>query len=372
MGFWGGVRDWINNLPWTDQNYLDQQRELAEMDAFNKAMQGAHPITDWYDTSSTWPSGDDDYEWDDYPGAAPYNSGSDFPTTAQEDAYAQGLVLSPAAAEVWAQGSGPDPADGPITQADIDEFEREVAGGAYDPANYPDGNGDDSYVRPELTAEELAQRAAEDQYYRDEAAARSAMTDARAADMTVDEAREIIARDRELSDHISGCNQDVGNCSTCSAEEAKGWGEVEADATDSVAAERRLAREEREREQEANDGHDNGREGRDEDERESCADDTDADEDDELADAARDELDEELAWHDEHEAWLDDDGRPSPDAVPTDLQPDGSIRDENGTTTAAVADAREAAEEQAEAEQAPARTDDSNDDERTNDTAAGC
>lgn len=44
---------------------------------------------------------------------------STFPTDAQEEAYAQGLHLSPEAAEAWAStGCGPDPAAGPIGQAE--------------------------------------------------------------------------------------------------------------------------------------------------------------------------------------------------------------------------------------------------------------
>ena len=81
--------------------------------------------------SSDHSDGPDDKPTDnrsDGPSAENYRGPRDdeFPTRAQEDAYAQGLVLSPEAAEAWARGEGPDPAEGPITRADLDEFEQQV------------------------------------------------------------------------------------------------------------------------------------------------------------------------------------------------------------------------------------------------------
>lgn len=67
----------------------------------------------------------------------------DFPTSAQEDAYSQGLVLSAAAAELWASSAyGPDPAAGPIDLGEVAEFEADVRAGTYDTSTDDDSDGD--------------------------------------------------------------------------------------------------------------------------------------------------------------------------------------------------------------------------------------
>jgi len=159
MGFWRGVRDRINNLPWTDQNYLDEQRATAAANALAK----------------------------------------------------------------WIRdGTLPPGYDTPLSDEQIAQYEQAMRDAEFD------------------------------------AEARSAYADEVAARMTDDEARAIAARDRATTDHLSNC--DDPSCATCAGLENMTSAEQDAQATESVAAERRLhdhvARQ-------RTDSPDNGREGRD-------------------------------------------------------------------------------------------------------------